>query len=274
MPDRYKGRGPIQLTGRANYRACGAAIGQNIEANPELVATPEVGFKTASWYWRTRGCNRGSDAGDVYDVTRKINGGTNGLDDRRRRFALAKQCIPQGSLGSVTASTAAASSGAGTQPALPNAPTAPPQGGSCQMPPAKPCGNAYISGVNKGPQQCIVVGSKPVTARSYCALMALRAAMQAAGIPFVLNSAFRRMDEQQRLYNLYRTGRGNLAAAPGYSNHQNGIAFDINQGPGVFRWMSRNASRYGFIRAVASEDWHWEWRPGQRCNAIVSYSCT
>lgn len=87
---RYKGRGPIQLTGRANYRSTGSRIGLPLEADPELVCMPSVGFRTTVDYWNNNGlsqfCQNGGDA-EFVTMTRRINGGTNGLDDRRARYA-------------------------------------------------------------------------------------------------------------------------------------------------------------------------------------------
>jgi predicted chitinase len=80
---RYKGRGPIQLTGRANYRAAGKALGLPLEARPDLAARHAVGWRIAAWYWRTRGLNALADRGDFLGITRRINGGTNGLADRQ-----------------------------------------------------------------------------------------------------------------------------------------------------------------------------------------------
>ncbi len=71
---RYKGRGPIQLTGRANYRAAGIALGLDLEGDPELAARPEVGFRVAAWYWTSRQLNAVADRPDFRAVTRKING--------------------------------------------------------------------------------------------------------------------------------------------------------------------------------------------------------
>ena len=84
---RYKGRGPIQLTGRANYRAAGEALGLPLEEQPHLAARPSVGFRVAAWYWTNRGLNELADAGDIDEITRRINGGMNGAADRRDRFA-------------------------------------------------------------------------------------------------------------------------------------------------------------------------------------------
>lgn len=86
---RYKGRGWIQLTGRANYRAAGEALGLPLEAQPELAAEVPTAARVAAWYWRTRGCAALADAGDFVALTRRINGGTNGLADRQARYARA-----------------------------------------------------------------------------------------------------------------------------------------------------------------------------------------
>ncbi len=79
---RYKGRGPIQLTGRSNYRAAGRALGLPLESKPKMAAQPGVGFRTAAWFWTSRGLNRYADQGNFREVTRRINGGYNGLADR------------------------------------------------------------------------------------------------------------------------------------------------------------------------------------------------
>lgn len=94
---RFKGRGPIQLTGRANYRAfTNWARSKGIsdidfEANPQLLSEPKWGFLAASYYWvfARPDINQLADAGDLVTVTRRINGGTNGLDDRRERYSRA-----------------------------------------------------------------------------------------------------------------------------------------------------------------------------------------
>lgn len=93
---RFKGRGPIQLTGRANYRAAGQALGLDLEANPEKVATPEVGFRTSVWFWTTRSLNALADVGTLEafrQITKKINGGTNGQADRENYWAKAKSAL-------------------------------------------------------------------------------------------------------------------------------------------------------------------------------------
>lgn len=87
---RYKGRGLIQLTGRANYRALGETLGKDLEAEPELAAEPGLSLVIAAEYWKSRNINAKADRDDLLAVTRAVNGGTNGLDDRRRYLGKAK----------------------------------------------------------------------------------------------------------------------------------------------------------------------------------------
>ncbi len=79
---RYRGRGLIQLTGRANYRACGSAIGADLLAAPELLEQPEWAAMSAAWFWSSNGLNELADAGRFEDITRRINGGTHGQPQR------------------------------------------------------------------------------------------------------------------------------------------------------------------------------------------------
>lgn len=92
---RYKGRGIFQLTGRANYRSIGQRIGMDLENNPDLAESPEVSVLTALEYWKTRNLNALADADNVEAITRKINGGLNGFDDRKKYLARCKQVIPK-----------------------------------------------------------------------------------------------------------------------------------------------------------------------------------
>lgn len=94
---RFKGRGPIQLTGRANYRAAGRTLGLPLEREPTLAVRHDVGWRIAAWYWDTRGLNPLADRNDLVAITRRINGGTNGLEDRRRVLAAVSRydCRPQ-----------------------------------------------------------------------------------------------------------------------------------------------------------------------------------
>jgi len=87
---RYKGRGLLQLTGRANYREYGNALGLDLEADPRRAGEPQLSLLIAYEYWKRRKINPDCDRNDIIAVTRKINGGLNGLDDRRRYTAKAK----------------------------------------------------------------------------------------------------------------------------------------------------------------------------------------
>ena len=79
----YRGRGLIQLTGRDNYRACGEDLGVDLESEPDLVSTPQFAALSAGWFWNKNHLN--NIASDIVAVTKKINGGTHGLDDRVAR---------------------------------------------------------------------------------------------------------------------------------------------------------------------------------------------
>ena len=97
---RYKGRGYIQLTGRANYIDVGRAIGEDLVNNPTRASEPAIAAKVALHFWKTRVRRRVSDFCDTYAVTRVINGGTNGLDDRKSKFAKYGGCGGSSSGGS------------------------------------------------------------------------------------------------------------------------------------------------------------------------------
>lgn len=79
---RFKGRGLIQITGRTNYYQCGNALGADLTARPELLEQPGYACRSAAWFWATHSCNELADLGDFVRITRKINGGTNGLAER------------------------------------------------------------------------------------------------------------------------------------------------------------------------------------------------
>jgi len=88
---RYRGRGPIQITGGANYRRCGIALNLPLIEQPELLLTPDIGARSAAWYWEDRGCSACAD--DVEAVTRLVNGGDHGLPDREARYLRALQVL-------------------------------------------------------------------------------------------------------------------------------------------------------------------------------------
>jgi predicted chitinase len=80
---RFKGRGPIQLTGRANYRWAAERLGLGLEQHPELAAQHVTGWRIAGLYWKARGLNELADRGDFLAITKRINGATNGLASRQ-----------------------------------------------------------------------------------------------------------------------------------------------------------------------------------------------
>ncbi len=90
---RYKGRGLIQVTGRTNYGECGRALGVDLVNNPTRLADPDLACRSAGWYWNTRQLNGDADRDDVRTVTRVINGGYNGLEDRLHLLDAAKQAF-------------------------------------------------------------------------------------------------------------------------------------------------------------------------------------
>mgnify|MGYP003347414682 FL=1 len=81
---RFRGRGCIQLTGSTNYFNAGKALGMDFWADPDLVATPLYAALTAGWFWSTHKCNEAAQAQDWTRLTKIINGGTIGLDERIR----------------------------------------------------------------------------------------------------------------------------------------------------------------------------------------------
>lgn len=93
---RFRGRGCIQLTGSTNYFQAGKALGEDFWANPDLVATPRYAALTAGWFWSTHNCNALADAGDWTALTKKINGGTIGLEDRVKHIRQAIQVLSGG----------------------------------------------------------------------------------------------------------------------------------------------------------------------------------
>ena len=107
---RYKGRGLLQLTGRANYADYGKALGVDLVNNPTLAAQPALSLKIACEYWKRRNINADCDRDDVQAVTRKVNGGLNGLSDRIAFTQKAKAAVAR--LQAIALSGAAASAAA------------------------------------------------------------------------------------------------------------------------------------------------------------------
>lgn len=90
---RYKGRGPIQLTGRANYRTYGRLAGIDFERNPTLVATPSIGLMVSCMFWDREKLNLFVDQDDIRNITLRINGGFNGYEDRKLNLKRVKALL-------------------------------------------------------------------------------------------------------------------------------------------------------------------------------------
>jgi len=90
---RYRGRSFIQVTGRSNYKAVTKALGVDFLSNPELLAQPPYDMLAAGWYWDTRKLNQWADKDDILTITKKVNGGTNGLSDREQWLTKCKNAL-------------------------------------------------------------------------------------------------------------------------------------------------------------------------------------
>lgn len=92
---RYRGRGLIQITGRFNYLKCSVGLfgDERLLGQPELLEQPEWAAESAGWFWFVKGLNVKADANDFVGITRIINGGINGLADRRELWGRAREVI-------------------------------------------------------------------------------------------------------------------------------------------------------------------------------------
>lgn len=90
---RYCGRGLIQLTGKENYTWFAASLGMNVEDVPEYLGTFEGAIQSACWFWESNNLNQYADSGDIVTMTKRINGGTIGLEDRKKHYAHAMHVL-------------------------------------------------------------------------------------------------------------------------------------------------------------------------------------
>ncbi|MCH5592803.1 glycoside hydrolase family 19 protein [Pseudomonas syringae] len=90
---KYRGRGLIQITGRANYADCAEALGLDLINQPELLELPQHAAMSAAWFWGKTGLNTLADKREFVTITRRINGGTNGLADRQALYARALEVL-------------------------------------------------------------------------------------------------------------------------------------------------------------------------------------
>ena len=86
---KFLGRGLIQLTGKENYEHCGSNLGVDLVGNPDWLSDPKYAALSAGWFWNKKGLNALADAQDYETMTKRINGGVLGLDDRKAKIAKA-----------------------------------------------------------------------------------------------------------------------------------------------------------------------------------------
>lgn len=123
---RYRGRGPIQITGRANYEFYGKLIGLDLVGSPELAESLQVGLELAGAYWSTKQLNKLADIGNFREITKVINGGYNGYRSRLKYWKIAKNSIKENQKNETVAkeylATAVVDS-SGSVPSVVNSPT-------------------------------------------------------------------------------------------------------------------------------------------------------
>ena len=90
---KYRGRGLIQITGRANYMVCSEALALDLINHPELLEKPQHACMSAAWFWASRGLNTLADADQFDTITRRINGGQNGAAERQALYARALKVL-------------------------------------------------------------------------------------------------------------------------------------------------------------------------------------
>lgn len=90
---RFRGRGLIQLTGRDNYTACSMDLEMDLLETPEYLETPEGAARSAAWFWWKNNLNSFADKNDIVGMTKRINGGTIGLEDRKKHYFHALEVL-------------------------------------------------------------------------------------------------------------------------------------------------------------------------------------
>ena len=89
----YRGRGLIQMTGKETYANCGSGLGMDFIGDPDRLLDPQYAALSAGWFWNKKGLNDLADTGDYETMTKRINGGTLGLDDRKAKIAKAREIL-------------------------------------------------------------------------------------------------------------------------------------------------------------------------------------
>ena len=319
---KFRGRGYVQLTGRANYRSFGAQIGVDLENNPDLASQPDIAARLAIAYWNTRVKSRISDFDNTRAVTRLINGGFNGLSDRQakyRKYKEQKDLAGSGATGAGSTATPSAEGGGATAAPSPsaggssgsgggempgvdimgNATGMPQAGGATATPGAGPSGGATPptlappGGGSTGPAtegagtaagdksgqngmlppsslSPVGVGSHKAQPVAADAFKAMRAAAAKDKVDLGITDSYRSYAAQVDV----KRRKPNLAATPGKSNHGWGLAFDMsfgsNQNSPGYKWMTQNASKFGFKGPLQKpfEPWHWEYKGGGSPDAM------
>lgn len=160
---KFRGRGAIQLTGKDNYAAASKDLGIDLLGNPDLAADPAVAAKVATWYWKKNKLGDAARQGDVTSVTKKINGGTNGLADRKQKYEAylasantGKLSIgPQGVVSKSVSPQPAALAQANV-PTAPSVASAAPPADRQAVPPVPSVPRKLASNESKAPQQPII----------------------------------------------------------------------------------------------------------------------
>lgn len=126
----------------------------------------------------------------------------------------------------------------------------------------------YVAGA-KTTLRVTEINGKDVEIRTAKAFRVMAKAAQRLGVDLRIRSGFRSYAKQAKLYKQYRKGRGNLAAPPGYSNHESGRALDLYvTNHKAFDWLQSHGANYGFHRTVPGEAWHWEYLGDEDKDAI------
>jgi LAS superfamily LD-carboxypeptidase LdcB len=123
-----------------------------------------------------------------------------------------------------------------------------------------------VTGYSNGAKttiETVEIGKHRVEVHTAKAFRAMAKAARKAHLDLAIRSAYRSLAKQAKLYAEYRHGDGNLAAPPGYSNHESGRALDlVVTNEKVYAWLREHAAIYGFHRTVPGEAWHWEYLRG------------
>lgn len=245
---KYRGRGFLQVTGRANYAEMSKLLGVDFVNNPEALAQPKYAAASAMAWFRKR-WGRFKNWGDTKAVTKVVNGGYNGLADRSSKFAQYSKLY--GSGGSAGATSAP---GGGGGPAGRMAP-----GGAGFNDNIKAVGGNIKQYANLG-SNVDYEGLKPTMKRRFTAMAAEH--YQKTGKKLQINSALRSRADQERMWKKYGPKR---AAPPGRSLHESGVAIDVNT-PDVQRLQKLGLlKKYGFwLPYFPKETWHLEPVEGSR----------